>query len=126
MSFKEFALNESPQERKGIFFSDGKKVEGYREGKMVLGKVQNSLIDDGPQTIEFMTWPEYKKSNLPVSHTKGVENLFITALLKQLDMKSGMDFQMWKKRTGDNSTFEEKVDYLMDLGAQYTKAGLKS
>lgn len=125
MGFKEFALNEAPQEKKGIFFSDGDKVDGTRKGKMVLGKVQNSLIDDGPQTIEFLTWEEYKKSKLPISHSKVVENFFISALVKQLDFKTGVEFQVWRKRTGDNYTFEEKVDYLMELGAKYTKAGFK-
>lgn len=120
MNFKEFALNEVSEVKKGIFFYDGKKVDGERKGKIILGSV------DKDNNLTVMNWNDYKKSSAKSDNSESAEKSFISALLKTLEFNKRVDFNTWLKRSGEKATFEQKVDYILGLGAKYSKTGLNS
>jgi hypothetical protein len=124
LSFKEFlhdTVVESVNEvSKGIYTHDGKKVNLERSSKLSL----NILYSD--DTLKAITWKQWKESTLPVSSSEGTQDKFVKALLgtfKEFNKK--VDYNTWVKRGGANSTFEEKVDKLISLGAKIPKGGIK-
>jgi len=105
---------------RAIFSQQGRRIKLSRQGKLLLG-VQNK--DD---TVDLLTWKQWKASKLPNVTTGEIEAQFVSLLAKKLrQMSDIMDFNAAIK-SGELDTFEKKVDWLSKFGINYTKRGLKS
>jgi hypothetical protein len=100
---------------KNVFSEDGKKIEGKRSVKYVLGFGS----PDGSVTTTI--WKEWSKSDLPDKSTKRVQDDVIRGLVAQLKFNVQMDFAEFSKK---NKNWEKQVDWLIEAGAKFPKTGL--
>jgi len=110
---------------KAIFTQAGKKIQGARSGKLLLGFVD----DEG--YVKNVTWKEFKASSLPWSPTQQKEDSnrkkdFIQALLRrEKQFNKQVDYNSWHQKN-KTASFETKVDKVLEMtSANYPKSGLK-
>lgn len=107
-----------PAVSKGIYFMDGRKVNGVRSSKMTLNLV------DADGYLESVSWKDFKESNLPDSSSDHAKGEFIKALVVGLSFQIKVYFNSFVRK-GEVS-FEDKVVWLLKNGAKYSKKGIKS
>lgn len=94
----------------------------FRQGnKLYLG----ILYDD--DTVDDISWQQFKRSSLPMEATPTMQDLFVKALARQLKQFSHrVDYNTFIK--SGNPSFEEKVDWLIDRdpNIKITKRGIKA
>jgi hypothetical protein len=111
---------------KGIFSQEGRKIQGTRTGKMLLG-IQ---YDDG--TVENVTMKQFMASNLDwvesqVANDSYWKKEFLQALVKQeKQFNKKVDYNSWAN-ANKNASWEERVGAATQMmSVKYSKAGLKN
>jgi len=111
-------------EYKAIFSQDGKKIDGERTGKLLLGFAQDGKVTN-------VTWKQFKASKLPWSTNQVKDDClakknFIMALMKQ-EKQFNKKVDANRALHDKSLSFEDKVDKIFAVtSAKYPKTGLKS
>ena len=110
---------------KGIFSQEGRKIQGTRTGKMLLG------IKYDDDTVENVTMKQFMASNLDwVESQVADDNYWKKEFLKSLvsqEKQFGrkVDYNSWANKN-KNATWEEKVGAATQMmSVKYSKAGIK-
>ena len=119
-SINEAKLNSSDFLSKGIYNMQGRKVQGTRSANLSL----NALMKDG-ETLQPLTWKEYKSLNVPESASEFSKEQFVNSLFsKEKNFGKKVDFNALNRR---NASFEEKIDWILkNTSIKLTKKGIPS